>query len=58
MISSLYGRDGGLEGDTSFSTGGMWFSIIKAGAEIDIAGVSFSRAFVRRGDGISSWNDR
>lgn len=45
----------------SLVAAGPWGNIIQAGAQIDLTGVSFSKAIVRvlgRGDEIRSWKDR
>ncbi|XP_071712666.1 uncharacterized protein [Rutidosis leptorrhynchoides] len=47
-ISSLYGDDGGFQNDTiSRNSSSLWHKIIKAGKEIDKAGIPFSSSFTR-----------
>lgn len=61
VIKSIYGRDGGLEGDLRASSNGVWADVIKAGHQLDASGIIFTNSFKRiagNGQKIQLWKDK
>ena len=60
VITSIYGKEGGLRGNTVRGRGSVWSNIVNIGRELESIEIAFPDSFGKRlgnGETISFWED-